>query len=134
MYNSQVPLAVSMFLDDRPRSLLLDQPVWCSQYFNRIETEQQDTGKARDTRRQYDLLTEAEQTELLRILQAHPRYAEDFTPPDDVANLEPLAVRFTVDGRTFQDVRAKVDTASTTDRKIYIPALRFSTGSPIQLP
>jgi len=34
----------------------------------------------------YDLLTEDEQAGLSELLQAHPRYAEDFTPPDDVAN------------------------------------------------
>lgn len=36
----------------------------------------------------FDLLTESEQSELLRILEAHPRYAEDFTPPKKIRNIE----------------------------------------------
>jgi hypothetical protein len=33
----------------------------------------------------FDLLTEQQRTELLEILAAHPRYAEDFTPPAHIA-------------------------------------------------
>ena len=36
----------------------------------------------------FDLLTESEQSDLLRILEAHPRYAEDFTPPEKIRNIE----------------------------------------------
>jgi hypothetical protein len=35
----------------------------------------------------FDLLTETEQNELLRILAAHPRYDEDFSPPDKIRNV-----------------------------------------------
>ena len=35
----------------------------------------------------FDLLTESEQSELLRILEAHPRYAEDFTSQRHARNL-----------------------------------------------
>jgi len=35
----------------------------------------------------YDLLDEPEQAELLRILEAHPRYAQDFTPNDKIRDV-----------------------------------------------
>jgi hypothetical protein len=35
----------------------------------------------------FDLLNESEQNELLRILTAHPRYSEDFSPPDKIRNV-----------------------------------------------
>jgi hypothetical protein len=35
----------------------------------------------------FDQLNEIEQNELLRILAAHPRYDEDFSPPDKIRNV-----------------------------------------------
>ena len=35
----------------------------------------------------FDLLNETEQNELLKILTAHPRYDEDFSPPDKIRNV-----------------------------------------------
>ncbi|MFZ4082912.1 MAG: hypothetical protein ACOYKN_16920 [Pirellula sp.] len=36
----------------------------------------------------FSLLTEKEQAELISVLQKHPRYAEDFVPPDELRLLE----------------------------------------------
>ncbi|MBL9163066.1 MAG: S1/P1 nuclease [Planctomycetaceae bacterium] len=40
----------------------------------------------------FDELTSGEQRELLDLLQAHPRYAEDFTPPEKIRNSERFRV------------------------------------------
>lgn len=36
----------------------------------------------------FSLLTEKEQAELIAVLQKHPRYAEDFVPPEKLPNDE----------------------------------------------
>ena len=36
----------------------------------------------------FDLLNQDEQRELLHILSAHPRYSQDFTPPDSVIDVD----------------------------------------------
>ena len=36
----------------------------------------------------FSLLTEKEQAELISVLQMHPRYTEDFVPPDELRLLE----------------------------------------------
>jgi hypothetical protein len=36
----------------------------------------------------FSLLTEKEQAELVAVLQKHPRYTEDFVPPDELRLLE----------------------------------------------
>jgi len=36
----------------------------------------------------FDQLSEVEQNELLRILAAHPRYVEDFTPPEKIRDVD----------------------------------------------
>ena len=36
----------------------------------------------------FSLLTEKEQAELIAVLQKHPRYTEDFVPPDELRLLE----------------------------------------------
>ena len=36
----------------------------------------------------FSLLTEAEQAELISVLQKHPRYAEDFVPSEKLPNEE----------------------------------------------
>ena len=40
----------------------------------------------------FDELTPAEQRELLDLLKAHPRYAEDFTPPEKIRNVDRFRV------------------------------------------
>ncbi|TWT98203.1 hypothetical protein Pla108_23610 [Botrimarina colliarenosi] len=39
----------------------------------------------------YDLLEEADQVKLVKLLAEHPRYAEDFTPPPKNPRRDPLA-------------------------------------------
>lgn len=40
----------------------------------------------------FDELTDAEQQQLLSILKAHPRYAEDFTPPEKIRSVDRFRV------------------------------------------
>ncbi len=40
----------------------------------------------------FDELTSNEQRELLDLLQAHPWYAEDFTPPEKIRNVDRFRV------------------------------------------